>query len=343
MFDLARLRFEIELLDNLAPTGFWGTRLRGGYGNSLKNHLCVFPEQKRCLNCELFKDRSCLFPYLFKPHSYLFPELPDGKPIGNSKNLPVPFVIDSPSEIDSTLKKGSRLNFDFTAFGTTLENSLHVMEAFGKLGQVGLDVRNEQGELMKARYQLLEVSDLLAAGRSLHVLGNIASPLVCNVANIIENIRPRQMPDEIVIEFVTPVRILRPEYLPLETPTSKNQTEIARGFRDFYEFVQVLANRIGVIRQTYGSDWTGQGEFFRWRNLLLKASKTIKILEMELRPKSYFRYAKDQHQSIRMDGFVGAVRAAGDFTDLIDFLLIGEILHIGESTAYGFGKYKMIY
>ena len=65
--------------------------------------------------------------------------------------------------------------------------------------------------------------------------------------------------------------------------------------------------------------------------------------EIELHPKSCFRYAKDKYQSIRMDGFLGAVRATGDFTDLIDLLLIGEILHIGESTAYGFGRYKIIY
>ena len=104
--------------------------------------------------------------------------------------------------------------------------------------------------------------------------------------------RPCQIPKEIIIEFVTPIRILRPEYLPLEPPHSPNQKEIARGLRDFYEFIQVLANRIGVIWQTYGKDWIGQSEFFRWRNALLKASKNISLKDLELRKKTYFAMLK---------------------------------------------------
>lgn len=343
MFDLARLGFEIELLDDFAPLGFWGTRLRGGYGDSLKDSVCRFPEHKKCQDCPLFQDRTCRFPFLFKPHSHLFPELPKGSPLGNSDNLPVPFVIDSPFEIDTQLHQGSRINFAFTAFGKTLENIWSVFEAFGKLGQVGLDVKDAKGELRKSRYQLLDVLDLLSAGRSLHVLGNLGQPLIRDAAELTAMLRPSDIPDEIVIQFVTPVRILRPEYLPLETPSSPNQKEIARGLRDFYEFIRILANRIGVIWQTYGKDWIGQADFFRRRNALLKASKNIAVKDLEIRKKTTYRFAKDQQKTIQMDGFIGAMHAKGDFTDLIDLLLLGEILHIGESTAYGFGKYKMMY
>ena len=343
MFDLSRLRFEIELLDDNAPIGFWGTRLRGGYGDSLKDHLCRFPEYAKCQDCELFRDRTCSFPFLFKPQSYLFPDLPTGKPLGNSGNLPVPFVIDAPLEIDAPLKKKSRVSFEFTAFGKTLENNLDILEAFGKLGRVGLDVKTFGNEIIKSRYRFLDVQDLLAAGRSLHVLGNFRTPLTRSCSELIAILRPPEIPSEVVIQFVTPVRILRPEYLPLEKPVSANQTEIARGLRDFYEFINILANRIGVLWQTYGNDWPGQSDFFRWRNALLKASKAIHIKDIELHKKSYFRYAKDKRRAIQMDGFVGAIHAIGDFTDLMDILLLGEILHIGESTAYGFGQYKMIF
>ena len=111
MFNLARIRFEIELLDDNAPPGFWGTRLRGGYGDALKDFLCQFPEQNKCRDCELFKDRSCQFPFLFKPESYLLPELPNGKPLGNSVNLPVPFVIDAPFEVDASPEKRKPCRF----------------------------------------------------------------------------------------------------------------------------------------------------------------------------------------------------------------------------------------
>ena len=64
---------------------------------------------------------------------------------------------------------------------------------------------------------------------------------------------------------------------------------------------------------------------------------------MELQKKTYFRYAKDKRHSIQMDGFTGAIHAVGNFTDLIDILLMGELLHIGESTGYGFGQYRMVF
>lgn len=187
------------------------------------------------------------------------------------------------------------------------------------------------------------MQDLLAAGRSLHILGNLRTPVTRSCSELLALLRPSEIPSEIVIQFVTPVRILRPEYLPLEIPGSPNQKDIARGLRDFYEFINILANRIGVIWQTYGNDWLGQSEFFRWRNALLKASKNIHLKDLELHKKAYFRYAKDKQRSVQMDGFVGALHAVGDFTDLIDILLLGEIIHIGESTAYGFGKYKMTF
>jgi hypothetical protein len=39
VFDLSKIQFEIELLDDNAPTGFWGSGLRGGYGDILKHQV----------------------------------------------------------------------------------------------------------------------------------------------------------------------------------------------------------------------------------------------------------------------------------------------------------------
>jgi hypothetical protein len=343
MFNLSRLRFELELLDDNAPLGFWGTRLRGGYGDVLKKHLCYYPKYSKCQDCELFQDRSCLFPYLFKPHSHLFPDLPKSEPLKKSVNLPAPFVIDAPIEVDTKLKKGSRIGFEFSGFGKTIENYLYVLEGFGKLGEVGLDIKSNFGNIVKSRYQLLDVQDLFAFGRSLHVRGNINKPSFKNANELISVLRPQNIPKEIVIEFITPVRILRPEYPPLAELKYSKQKEIARSLRDFYDLIFILTNRIGATWQLYGENWVGQAEYYRWRNALLKASKNIQILEIELHKKSYLRFAKDQKKSVAMDGFIGAIRVKGDFTDLIDILLLGEILHIGESTAFGFGQYKLIF
>lgn len=343
MISFSKLQFEIELLDNNAPTGFWGTRLRGGYGDVLKNELCTFPDLKTCEECGRFTKRDCDFPFLFKPHSSLFPEMPQGKPLGGMANLPVPFVISSPFDVDIPLKRGSRVSFDLAAVGPTRDRILRVVDSFGKLGDQGLDVKLENGDLGKARFRLLDVRDLLAGGRSLHALANLSQPLVVDSDIYSRAVRPTEPPGELVIEFVTPVTLYADDcpLLAGATPNSKGQT--ARGIVDFYHLTRMIVNRIGGLWQVYGDDWPGQAEFFRWQNALLKGSKGIVVTEIELKRKRIHRYAKKQGQPIIMEGFVGALHAAGDFSGLMETLLLGELFHIGESTAYSFGQYKMVF
>jgi hypothetical protein len=343
MFYLSKLQFEIEMLDDRSPIGFWVTRLRGGYGDVLKNDLCDFPHFKSCEDCGRFAERNCDFPYLFKPHSHLFPEMPSGKPLGRKANLPAPFVINAPFEIDRQLKRGSRVTFDFLALGKTIDRTMRVIDSFGKLGRQGLDVKTKSGALEQARFQLVDVKDMLGGGRSLHALGNVGQAVVRDASELVKSLLPAQMPDEIVISFATPVRIFREEYPPLEGVSENGKGETARGLRDFYDFVKVVANRVEGIKQLYGQNWDGQTEFFRRRNALLKESKKIEIREIELHKETYHRYAKSAQKTVAMDGFVGAIRAAGDFSNLLELILLGELLHIGESTAYGFGQYKTIY
>ena len=44
-----------------------------------------------------------------------------------------------------------------------------------------------------------------------------------------------------------------------------------------------------------------------------------------------------------MDGFIGRMKFVGDFSPFRSLLAIGEIVHIGQETAFGHGRYKMFY
>ncbi len=105
----------------------------------------------------------------------------------------------------------------------------------------------------------------------------------------------------------------------------------------------LLTDRIAAVWQLYGHAWIGQAEFYRWRNRLLQASKEIITKDVELRRQSHVHFAGDQRKLIELDGFVGAMHLCGDFTPFMELLLLGEILHVGESTTKGFGQYKVIY
>ena len=197
MFYLSKLQFEIELLDHHAPAGYWGSRLRGGYGDMLLADCGGQPG---------------LFQLLFKPQRDLFEPPPVGPPLGGNRDLPPPFVIDPPLESTQGLPRGGRLSFGFVALGPTLSRIEHVIEAFARLGAVGIENRERH-----AQYRLLEVRDLLGGGRSLREHGLTGQPIARDVARLVAGMLPPVVPDEMLITFTTPVRIMRAGFPPLET------------------------------------------------------------------------------------------------------------------------------
>ncbi len=54
-----------------------------------------------------------------------------------------------------------------------------------------------------------------------------------------------------------------------------------------------------------------------------------------------YRCDEGENDPVAMEGFIGRLQAEGDFRGLMEILLLGELFHIGESTAYGFGHYKI--
>ncbi len=346
MFYFSKIQFEIELLDNYAPMGFWGIKLRGGFGEILKQTLCDHPQLVRCSDCERFL--SCEFPLLFKPRRVHYGSIA-GQPLGDKENLPAPYVMEPPVEMNGEMMAGSRVSFGFVGLGPSAEIIGQIIETFGELGMSGL-----HNESRRARYQLVEVRDMLGAGRSLHALGNLSRAVVREASSVILGMLPLHMPDELIISFSTPVRTTRDSFPPLPSedsdPFERKQngavvikSKRAKGVRDFYDLVLLLTDRIAAVWQLYGQGWIGQAEFYRWRNRLLQASKEIVTKDLELRRKSYVHFAGDQQKFVELDGFVGAMHLCGDFTPFMEFLLLGEILHVGESTTKGFGQYKVIY
>ena len=337
MFSLSKLQFEIELLDHDAPAGYWGSRLRGGYGDML---LAECGGQQE------------LFQRLFKPHRDLFERPPVGPPLGGNRDLPPPFVIDPPLESEQKLPRGGRLSFGFVALGPTLSRMENVIEAFARLGTVGIENRERQ-----AHYRLLDVLDLLGGGRSLRLHELNGQPIVRDVARLISEMLPPVAPDEMLISFTTPVRIMRAGFPPLEALTEAGaaplgqrleagrarQRQMPKGMRDFYEMILALSDRVGGLWQIYGREWPGKDEFRQWRQHLLQAARRVELLHLALEKRSYLRYSASQRKYLPVEGFVGTMHLSGDFAPLMELLLIGELIHLGEATAYGFGQYNIIY
>ena len=54
------------------------------------------------------------------------------------------------------------------------------------------------------------------------------------------------------------------------------------------------------------------------------------------------RYSYRAEKSVPMGGFVGKIHFAGEIEPFLPFIYLGEYLHIGHHTAFGFGQYRIV-
>ncbi|MDQ3013228.1 MAG: CRISPR system precrRNA processing endoribonuclease RAMP protein Cas6 [Acidobacteriota bacterium] len=347
MFPITRLQLKLRLLDDDAPTGYWGSRLRGGYGRVLKDHLCDHQDLTDCRTCPRFGE--CDYPRLFEPVRTAEESRKADAPLKNQTSLPRPFVIDLPRHFSAEQLQSKRLHFGVTLMGELSQRIEYPVTAFSIFGQMGI----EAGAGRRARFLVEDVRDSLNGGRSIFSDPATGSAMFQGavVKDVVDAIREARQTtaanepgneaanetankpdrgtgepgDEFEVRFVTPVRIENGQ------------------LRDFYDLIYQLSNRIGGLWQMYGKDWPGQSEFYRWRNNLVGAARGVKTTECNLRDFTTARYSHRQGKKLPMYGFVGAMRFSGNLTPFEELLRIGEIVHLGQQTGFGFGRIQLLH
>lgn len=75
---------------------------------------------------------------------------------------------------------------------------------------------------------------------------------------------------------------------------------------------------------------------------LIKAAESI-TPQSQLRWLKKDRYSYRAEKSVPMGGFIGKIRFEGDLKPFLPFICLGEYLHIGHHTAFGFGQYRITF
>ncbi len=65
------------------------------------------------------------------------------------------------------------------------------------------------------------------------------------------------------------------------------------------------------------------------------------ILEQQVSEAGVKRYSSTQDQKIQMRGILGKVKVGEISKEMLEYLLAGEILHIGKNSSFGFGRYTV--
>jgi hypothetical protein len=328
LFQFSMLQFEIELLDDHAPGDYWGSRLRGGFGDALLDQLCIRQDPLQCRRAP--QSCECGYQQLFKPTREISTLKPTGAPLGSHNNLPAPFVINPPPVENRPYQQGRRLIFDFVALGPMCQHIKQVVQAFAAYGETGL----MRGGARRARFALTEVRDLLGGGRSIFGMGRLRPVVMRNIAAVAAEIGAREGGTQLQMEFITQVMIDNQK-----AQKRDHQTGL-KVFADFFDVIYNLTARVAGLWQLYGEGWPGQAEYYRWRERLLKASRQITILQNSLEMIYLTGYSNRKEAPTPLHGFVGTMKFSGDFTPFLNLLAIGEVIHIGNQTTYGLGRYR---
>jgi hypothetical protein len=330
MFPIAKLQFEIELLDDLAPRGYWGSRLRGGFGDGLKLSLC--PNASRSNLRQHSDSCSCEFQRIFKPTQQLLGITLVGSPMGGSSNLPPPFVIDAPAEMRHSAK-GSRVNFNFVAIGPMCDYIEQCVDAFTEFGRFGIESREGQ---VRSEFLITDIRDQLAFGHSVFVNGKLGPVKREDVGETVRSLGIKSESGELTVSFRTNVQIID------KSVRSRNPMDRIKVFDNFWSFVSQVAHRTACLWQVYGCDWQGKERYGEEKGFLSHASQQIVTLENNLEKRELWGHSKERDVDKGLHGFVGTMKFHGNFSPFIHLLGIGEIVHIGSETPSGLGQYSFV-
>ena len=104
---------------------------------------------------------------------------------------------------------------------------------------------------------------------------------------------------------------------------------------EFAPLMDLLLGRIEALSFFHCGGIWGHDERLRVQ------ARNVRVVKRELSFQPLERYSNRQQRKLPLHGYVGAMTFAGQLTEFLPFLRMGEYLHIGAGTAFGLGRYGL--
>jgi hypothetical protein len=299
--DVSKLRFVIDFLSpcSLQPADFLGLgRVLRLTGRQLFDSQDVSVSQQ--------------WEALFQPQV-------SDDPVARRKfQKPAPaFVMTMPLEDRLDVDVGDRLILEVLFIGTGISSIHHFLRSLLHLGQLGLVA----GE---GRYDVIEVEALQPEGKFERIWRQTepVSSLTCPVQSLLWLVQKEQVRDRIVLNFVTPTRLMR-DGKPLRQP------------RFSHVFPFMLRRVTSILHAHCGlevCDDPGQ---------LIMCASEIETEAKQLSWQDWRSVTKSKDLSV--GGFVGQLKIAGGGIEEIFWVLaVASLLGIGKGATYGAGRVEVL-
>ena len=306
----AAFEFECEWHDDFTMPPFPGSMLRGALCMAFRRLVCVIRKQT-CEECLL--KRQCLYSVTFEP-------LPPQNKRINLSSTPHPYLIEWSSEISGPHRKGQTFRFSLVLIGDFIRKLPYFVYAVQQMGETGLGRANDRNE--RKRFSLLNV---YCQNEQLY--------------NAQENSLPAEIPSREMtypparncdVETVSRVKI------DLETPLRvKHNGRFVSRF-DFPVLVQAALRRVRALWSCYAKE-----DIDIDTNRIMNQARTIQLIRDDTKWTEQIRFSNRQRTKMNMDGVTGSLLFEGNFARLIPLMQMAEPFHIGKSTSFGLGKFRL--
>ncbi len=310
---LAIYELEIVAQEKMLLPPFKGATLRGGFGSVFKSLTCVTPELCRKSCCSGIQ---CPYGYIFET-----PVPSDSEKMRKYPYAPHPFIIDPPSDKRTDYEPGDRFTFRLILIGKSIDYLPYFIYTFEELGHIGIGKGRAHYNLSQVWSLNLQGSRSLLYGAEKQILKTGGDPLRFDLS-------PEEFPYQghLAVTFLSPLRL---------------QFEQGIEFSpEFHALLRSLLRRISLLAYFHQGIELDKELDFRQ---LIHLAEGIKTIEKRYRPYTWNRYSNRQDKAIQMDGIIGEGIYQGDFAPFMPFLKLGEWIHLGKSTAFGMGLYRMAF
>lgn len=208
-------------------------------------------------------------------------------------------------------RRGSCFEFSLILFGDSIAFFNIYLQAFCQLGMVGLGKQ-------KSRFQIRTVCS--TRGEPV-VSGNEVNMGAYRIGAVSDYISDRKQilrkgGGSWMVKFLTPLNM-------------KYQQEV---MRQFYgeALVKGAARRLQMLNYYTGTE-AEIPEFSEYPEIIRQSVHTARVE----------RYSATQDSHMTLRGIMGTAVFAEIPEDCLDYLIAGELIHIGKNTSFGFGKYVL--
>ena len=301
-YPIARYHFLFRVLTPIRLPDYAGSTLRGAFGRALRRTACM-TRMKDCKDCPL--RRTCPYINLFEPCP------PDSHPLQKFSQIPVPYIIEPEGWGSRIYQPGENLAFSMVLIGTAIQQLALIAYSWQQafMHDVGhgtaelLDIQLENGNNRRSVYDE-DNQKILPHDTALTI-----EPVKSDAASLLIH---------------TPLRL------------QENGRAVPSSQVTARRLLMALVRRISLLQEFY----MGKDTSTDFSGLATQAEQVTSSLNLAWR--NWIRYSSRQHQKMQLGGVIGEWRLNHLTPQLLEYLNLGQWLHVGKNASFGLGRYHLV-